>query len=382
MLGGIAQHYLAGRNTRLVSVDGDGTPAALDRPDVPMTAEFARIAAVYTAVLDDRRVRLAGLGEWYTAVRTGIEVVRVAEAGDTAQAWVTERTELDYARVHGDEPPLTAYTVDHVLGFRREYGAWRLGDYALAEPQSLPPVTSPWLVTGDGLQCPCVDAGAPADVSAYRSEEDCGVEGGCGAEDGVEAPAKSPTAATDGSFLPDVRKDVGTLDYTAMDAYVRRHWDGGNPEFRTWRNDSTNFASQALRAGGWADDTGYRGSAGNWWYNAASQTSSWTEAERWARFATRRTVWLDNVWKLERADVLQADFDGNDVVDHTLLVTAVTARTVRLTYQAPDPAVPASPAEITAREVYLTYRSADTLDRSLTSILISYPWARYRAYRT
>lgn len=60
------------------------------------------------------------------------------------------------------------------------------------------------------------------------------------------------------------------------------------------------------------------------------------------------------------ADVLQLDFDRDNNISHSMLVTATSS----------------------SGERYLTYHTTDTLNRSLTSLISAYPSAWYYAHRT
>lgn len=154
------------------------------------------------------------------------------------------------------------------------------------------------------------------------------------------------------------------LNYAAMVTYARKYWDIYNSTYRDFSangggGDCTNFISQILREGGWAFVFGLYTSANAWWYNALNQSYTWAGAENWSWFAPKRTVALTNVWNLTIADVLQADFQKNGTMDHTMFVTKKTTT-----------------------EIYMTYHSTDHLDRPLSEILSLHPGAAWYAYRT
>ncbi len=101
-----------------------------------------------------------------------------------------------------------------------------------------------------------------------------------------------------------------------MAAYADKHWKKSNSSYRVYGNDCTNFISQAMRAGGWKMTSGSfssRKSNKKWFYASKTWTTSytWAGAENWYWFAvkhSKRTKPLNNVWKLLKADVLQADW--------------------------------------------------------------------------
>lgn len=154
------------------------------------------------------------------------------------------------------------------------------------------------------------------------------------------------------------------LDYGAMVTYALTYWTNYNPAYRNFSangggGDCTNFVSQALRAGGWQDAIGWYQSNDVWWYNSANQSYTWAGAQNWSRFAPQRTTWLANIWYMERADVLQLDFNKDGSKDHTMIVTKKTSS-----------------------EIYMTYHTADHINRTLSSLQAIYAnsawWYSYR----
>ena len=169
-------------------------------------------------------------------------------------------------------------------------------------------------------------------------------------------PENAPTTpAAESSFA------AASYNYSAMANYATKYWKDYNTAYRRMSNDCTNFISQAMRAGGWGMVTGWYQSNNVWWYNSLNQSWTWGGAENWYWFATGsgRTSTLGNVWYTGLADVLQIDFDRNNNINHTMIVTYVTSS-----------------------QRYLTYHTTDTLNRSLSSILSAYPSAWYYAHRT
>ena len=85
-----------------------------------------------------------------------------------------------------------------------------------------------------------------------------------------------------------VTAKAGGYNYKAMANYLEKYWSKYNPAYRNFSGkggDCTNFASQALRAGGWKDKAGWYKNANYWWYNNSNQTWSWTSVDYWATFA-------------------------------------------------------------------------------------------------
>lgn len=156
-------------------------------------------------------------------------------------------------------------------------------------------------------------------------------------------------------------------NYAAMVNYAYQYWSSYNRNYRAYTNDCTNFISQIMYAGGWqyAGTSLGQSDSRRWDYGWFESTTSytWAGAQNWYQFATGsgRTFILPYASDLLEADVLQIDFDKNYNMNHSMLVTYVSAT-----------------------EKYLTYHTNNTRDRSLTSILQVYPAASnwYYGHRT
>lgn len=206
-------------------------------------------------------------------------------------------------------------------------------------------------------------AGSSGPTSADPAQEPID-EGGEPEIDGP-APEESAAGATQPRVDADAKADARAgYSYSAMAKYAEKYWKNYNSSYRKFNNvggDCTNFISQALRAGGWKNDTGWYKSYKNWWYNSSNQTTSWVNVNYWASFAlySDRAYNLDNVYKLGVGDILQMDFTGNRSKDHSMITTYRSG------------GVP-----------YLTYHSSNTYRKSVRSLVAQYPNATYYAFRT
>lgn len=93
-----------------------------------------------STALHERAARLAELGERYSGFQTDVKVIEAKKTGGKILARVRESTRLDYVKVHGDEPPFTAFEVDRELSFSRENGEWVIEEVRLANPGGLAPI--------------------------------------------------------------------------------------------------------------------------------------------------------------------------------------------------------------------------------------------------
>lgn len=134
-----AQTFLDERNDFLVvpSQQTDTSPLVT----IPLVNSYADKLAVSETILADRREDFEAWGEAYTGADTAVTLVDYHQSGETLLVVVTERTSLAYAKLNGDEPPSSDYSIDHTLTFERTGS----GDWALAGDQveagALPPVT-------------------------------------------------------------------------------------------------------------------------------------------------------------------------------------------------------------------------------------------------
>ncbi|MBP2471466.1 hypothetical protein JOF53_000338 [Crossiella equi] len=153
-------------------------------------------------------------------------------------------------------------------------------------------------------------------------------------------------------------------NYPAMLNYANAYWDNYNGSYREYGNDCTNFISQIMRAGGWGDVDGDRTSNNSWYYGSFTFTTSytWAGAENWYWFAmveSKRTAHLGNVWDMLPTDILQMDFDRDNNINHTMVVTASDTG-----------------------NRYLTYHTNDTHNKRLSTIIAENPNAWYYSHRT
>lgn len=118
-------------------------------------------------------------------------------------------------------------------------------------------------------------------------------------------------------------------------AYADRWWKDGNPEFETFDVDCTNYVSQCLFAGeAPINYTGKRETG--WWYkgfNGAQEwwSFSWAVSDSLQRYLSGsrshglRAEVMERPEQLMLGDVIQYDWDGNGLYQHSTIVTAFDA---------------------------------------------------------
>ncbi|MGW1895547.1 amidase domain-containing protein [Streptomyces sp. NPDC002004] len=291
------------------------------------------------ASLRSRKSRLASLGERYSSAKTSVALDRTRVRGRHAVAEVTETTTLTYEKVKGTEPKTTGFQAHHELTFKAD----RNGDWQLTGIRD----------TDDGYLA--VNQVAKPSVAKPRTAVDDGPP------EAVRSSTSWPASSKPKNF------SATGYDYKAMAAYAAKYWNHYNPAYPDYNGegaggDCTNFVSQSLKAGGWKHVPGSTSDFHKWFGTADIQSDSFVGVNEFSWFAlsSKRVTSLANVYQLDVGDVLQMDFNRDGSKDHSMIVT----------YRSPQ-GVP-----------YVTYHSTNTYNRSVASIIASYPTAAYYAYRT
>ncbi|MFD8911649.1 amidase domain-containing protein [Streptomyces sp. NPDC059575] len=292
--------------------------------------------------LRGRKDRLAKLGEQYSAGSTSVKLDATQVKGRRATVAVTETTSLTYKKVRANQPKTTGFQAHHELTFQADGN----GDWQLTGVKD----------TDDGYLA----------VNQVAKPE-------------VAQPATATTAADDGP--PDAPKSATTrpapanpknmtasgYDYKAMVAYATKYWNNYNTEYPDFNGagaggDCTNFVSQSLKAGGWKHVPGYTNDFHKWFGTKDIQSDSFVGVNEFSWFAlsSKRVTPLANVFQADLGDVIQMDFNKDGSKDHTMIVTNRDAQGVP----------------------YVTYHSTNTYNRSVASLVASYPTAAFYAYRT
>ncbi|MFG2669950.1 amidase domain-containing protein [Streptomyces sp. NPDC048445] len=342
--------FLAERTYALLDAPA---PARADTHGITAVSGLRHTHDVALAAITARKEKLKSLGESYSAADVRISVDKVVRRPDAVRLYVTELTALTYAHVNAKDPQ-TKFTSHHEVDFSRAAG----GQWQMTKQHRV----------DEGGPAPINDVGDPVDRAKSDRTEAGQVKALGPAAAGSRAATARPAALTHQSKPA---KLSGGYDYAAMTNYAQSYAIGRNTWYRDFgSNDCTNFISQALRAGGWADEANgpYPSNDQNsWWYNPWDihhQTLTWINAHWfyfYASYWSGRTTLLDNVWYMGDGDVLQADWQANgQEIDHTMMMTWY--------YDGIGPA--------------LSYHSNDTINRSLQSLLVANPNAWWWLHRT
>ncbi|MER5474459.1 amidase domain-containing protein [Streptomyces sp. NPDC002685] len=321
-------------------VDNDETKRKTSRfsGEVRLSSTQSRAEKAALSQLESRKARLASLGEKYSAANTTVSLDRTRLKGRHATVSVTETTTLTYDEAKGTEPKTTGFVAHHELTFKAD----RKGDWQLTGVRD----------TDDGV---AVNQVAATTFVATPMTGDNTPPSATRSATTRPAPAKPKNFSATG------------YDYKAMATYAAKYWKNYNPAYPDFNGegaggDCTNFVSQSLKAGGWKHAPGYTNDFHKWFGNADIQSDSFVGVNEFSWFAlsSKRVTSLANVYQADVGDVLQMDFNKDGSKDHTMIVT----------YRSPQ------------GEPYVSYHSTNTYNRSLASIIASYPNAAYYAYRT
>ena len=348
-VGAAAEAYITNRVDRVVDPDTmiTAVEAVSDAGSVALDAAFAARSAEVNASIAERMRSLADLGVAYDRRSVDVVVTDIRQNGGTTTARIEESTELGFASPEPGAPASTAYQASREFTFVERSGAWILTDMILLT-DGVPPLIDGAEAVAEPVPAvkgaSSVPAGTVAEVSLARP------------------PSPDPQGG-----LPKVAGEGGTstvqYNYQAMIDYARYWALSYNGSYRKWEgNDCTNFISQALRAGGWGYVSGWYLSNDVWWYNSINQSRTWINATSWWHFTNNsgRAGRLGNVWDSLASDVIQADWNQDWYVDHTMMVTG------RGGYGS----------------LYMSYHTNNTRDRPLIEILDSDRSSYWWAWRT
>ncbi|MDQ3817164.1 MAG: amidase domain-containing protein [Acidobacteriota bacterium] len=290
----------------------------------------------------ERRM-MAMHGQTYTDFQTDLKVVDLQMVGKTAKLTAIENTKLRLfvaEEVH-NAPEATEYVRNHVFTFVNRNGQWDM-------------------VADELLDEPAATKALPGENFAPVTEPP------------TEIPSAQPQGSDSGPMLSHSRRlpvlaaQTGYLNRSAIVNYAYAYWYNYNPNYRrfdgnTQGGDCTNFVSQALRAGGWTNVPGWYQYNFVWWYDWLNQSYTWTSANYWFQFTNSRprgTI-ARYISDLQPGDILQADWDRDGRIDHSMIVTKKDSY----------------------GNIYLTYHSNSTLNKSFYSIYSANPNATYYGWR-
>ncbi|MEU0074586.1 amidase domain-containing protein [Streptomyces sp. NPDC006332] len=316
---------------------------------------FSQIAATQSMIartdwelveLEEKGERYEKVDGGYTKAEVDVTVNGVERAGDNATLSLTEDGRLympfTAEQIAEGAPEYEEYSLPHTLKF------------------TLGPAGS-WLLAEDKAEI-----GSGPTPSTQLSEPEALDDGG-GVPEEEEGGKGSTSSATEASGSS--AKVTADYNYSKMIDYANKYWKNpNNDDYRTYGNDCTNFVSQIMKAGGWKivgpTYASLRRQNTKWFYTIYVDRTSftWAGAENWYWFATKhskRTKILSNVYHMEPSDVLQADWDRNGNINHTMFVTKK--------YDG----VP-----------YLTYHTTNTHNKSFKKIHADHRNAWWYAHRT
>jgi hypothetical protein len=286
----------------------------------------------------------------YTGFRTSLTVKTLKVFGATATLEGTEHTVLDLSLADVDPlaPKVTEFDQDHVFTF-----ALRNKQWVLVSDRLVNTFTPAKPVRGEVL----IPQGAPSTSTEWSGEPAPEVDQpSAGFKDRLSSPMATATA-------------LAALNRTAIVNYAYKYAKSYNSTYNDYGGqqaggDCTNFVSQAMRAGGWTDVKGFYTLNYVWWFtskwNYPSQSHTWINAHLWFTFTSSRprAALARNVRDLVPGDVLQADWDRDGRIDHSMIVTKKDSY----------------------GNIYLTYHSTNTVDKAFSALPTNATYYGWRLY--
>lgn len=331
----LVQRYLVERASRV-------TQAANAKAGHSLSAVFTTAALRERLNAESRKLdevrELTAKATWKGYASADVDVVvdhLQANGPATVGVHATELTKLYFGNVEAGGPQYEAYRLEHDFTFVNQGGTWMLETATPKLKGDAPPMATQYGVAvprTDNNQQPSKPSRLPLPADPISAAQ-AGAKATAG---GTSKPSKTTSNA------------AVQYNYTAMINYALTYWNSYNPAYRAFDNDCTSFISQIMTAGGWTEVPGFYQDSKAWWYNAIlTQSYSWAGAQNWMEFAqlnSGRTRRVPNVYQLVSSDVLQADWDRDGNINHTMFVTSMTG--------------PAG----AATEIFLTYHSANRLN--------------------
>ena len=341
-------------------------------------------------ILAARKERLKGFGFRYTSASTTVQVVEVSGTDAEATVKFDELATMFMASdTTGPSNVPEQSRVHQTANFVNTGSGWVIDDWAPSDGQGGLPMavvdhTLPAEALSTEVKMPPRQA-APGQTGAVP-----GLPGDYKPKPGTSSAAASTTAKAVGVVAPGgsspqiVRASTNNTggdytatlastgyDYNAMVYYALGHYLYYNQNYKAYGNDCTNFVSQSLGAGGWGlvDTSGMYTDDTQWYYYPWVATRSWTSTPDFFNFATwgsGRTYELAYLNSMGPADVEIADWEGDGLKDHSMIVTSWAAGGGPGGYN----------------DIRVTYHTNDTANKSIWSLYSSYPSGIWYALRT
>lgn len=279
--------------------------------------------------------------------KTSLDIKNFQLSGQTAVLEATERTSRDYdlSVMASGSPEKMEEIVDHKFTFTQSNNDWELTSDETPNTPSAP--RNP---RGEEIPSVPVDPKiAPADPLASPSQTflltSLLSQSPAASENDLRFYNRSSGVKIAGTLLENIELmpnsfqiAQATINRDAIVRYLYLYALTPNRDYRNFENsgtrggDCTNFVSQAMAAGGWAqvflgdlDAFTQRSNPAVWFYNSVSQSYTWINAGYFFNFIRDRprARTIGRVADLIPGDVISVDFDpgANNGIDHTMVVS-------------------------------------------------------------
>jgi hypothetical protein len=221
-------------------------------------------------------------------------------------------------------PAQSRVTEYHVFEIARQNGRWVITGDQMVLPWQ-PPYGNPVEVDSARRTLPPgavpMQEGAPSRGPIDRTKP-------AGTASALTAPGRF-AAFSGGLRAPARPAAFGSYSTSPALAYMRQWLWGYNPDYRKFAGvggDCTNFVSQVLRAGGWADVSGFYTSDSAWWYNWTNQSYTWAGAQNLYNYINQsgRATFAASTRDMLAGDIVQFRLGDYlpDAIHHSAVVDA------------------------------------------------------------
>lgn len=331
-----ARDYLALRSDQLTNAPSLFTPLS---DGLVTNVELEERIHDDIAVIETTREAHRSVDGGNSAADLTVSLIETRADGDRLIMTVEENTRLHYENPEPDEPEFEEYWLRHDFTFIQDVSGWVM-------LESMPEFSGGVLLPSTQV----IDPGpaSPEPEVAREAEAALSIEG---AERSGEM----------GTMAVSKKNKQKIVDYAQK--YVKNY----NKSYRAYKQDCTNFVSQALRAGGWShigSGANNRRDKAKWFYGSTVKKTSftWAGAENWGIFARDKSKRTKSIAQknLAPGDVVQAIWTGKGPKDHTMIVVQTGKN----------------------NEKYLNYHSVDTKEQKLSRLKAKFPDARFFTHRT
>jgi len=281
-----------------------------------LAATSSRLAAISAEAtgLREQQAWFAAHGDAFSAFNTSVDVLSSSVQGKVATIRFKETTVMKRIPLaDGTALPDYGYTAEQTARLLRDAGTWKVDSISHEPRETATTMLSP------ALNAAMKNGSLEPGYQAWKAQ--------------INATKSAPSQ----------KMALVSADKWSIANYAATYWSSYNSAYQTQSNDCTNFVSQALRAGGWADTAHVDPDTTTSWYYVGPNgafiypwSKSWINAQALASYGTAsgRTSLISDAYYLT-GDIAFFDWDTSDsdtTMDHAAIITKVVGYEPYFTY--------------------------------------------------